>query len=61
MSNEVDVAIHFLECILGNKGEPTINAIADLYEIHNGNKKVILEHLQAIYNIIGHAIQEIEK
>lgn len=60
MSNEVDVAINFLISILNNQDNYTPEGISELYEIRNGNKKVILEHLQAIYNIVGRAIRELE-
>ena len=56
-----NVSIHFLRLILMNGGEYTSDGLSDLYEIENGNKKVILEHLKAIYSIIGQGIQEIEK
>ena len=55
------MAIHFLRLILKNDGEYTSEGLSELYEVENGNKKVILEHLKAIYNIIGRGIQEIEK
>lgn len=60
MSNELKTSINLLCYILGGNHEPTIDAIADLYEIQNGNKKIILEHLKAIYKIFGKAIEELE-
>ena len=60
MSNELKTSINLLCYILGGNQEPTINAIADLYEIQNGNKKIILKHLKAIHKIFGKAIDELE-
>lgn len=57
---ELSVAIHFLELILGNNGNATIDGLADLYKIKSGNKKVILEHLKAINSIINDAIDYLE-
>lgn len=58
MSDYVKTAIGFIELIIGN--EPTPLGISELFEIHNGNKKVILEHLKAINNILSKAIEELE-
>lgn len=60
MSNELKTAINLLCYILGGNHEPTIDSIADLYEIQNGNKKIILEHLKAIHKIFGKAIDDLE-
>lgn len=51
----VELAINFVTSILSqNYNIESINA---LYEIKNGNKDVILEHLVAINKIIGEAIK----
>lgn len=60
MTDEVKVALHFLELILNNNGEMTSNGLTDLFEIKQGNKKVILQHLKAINSIISKAINDIE-
>ncbi len=61
MTNEyVNIAIHFLDCILNNNGDITAEGISDLLEIHNRNKDVILAHLKAIESIISKAIEELE-
>lgn len=60
MSNELKTSINLLCNILGGNQEPTIYALADLYEIQNGNKKILLEHLKAIHKIFGRAIEELE-
>lgn len=59
MSDYVKVSIGFIENIIGN--EPTAEGISELFEIHRGNKKVILEHLKAINSIITKAIEELER
>lgn len=60
MSDELKVSIHFLELILSNGGEVTAQGLSELYEVQQGNKKLILEHLKAINSIIGKAIKELE-
>ncbi len=59
MSDYVKTAIGFIELIIGN--EPTAEGLSELFEIHQGNKKVILEHLKAINTIISKAIKELEE
>ena len=59
MSREVEVSIHFLELILGYQDAPA-EALYDLFEIKNGNKKVILEHLKTINKITMKAIKDLE-
>ena len=58
MSDYVKTAIGFIQLIIGN--EPTAEGIYELFEINNGNKKVILEHLKAINSIVSKAIEELE-
>lgn len=57
--NELSVAISLLEKILGNE-DTTAEALSELYEIKQGNKKVILEHLKAIVSIFSKAIDYLE-
>lgn len=61
MSDDLQLSIYFLECILQNNENFTVRGLSDLYEIKNGNKKVILEHLKAVSNIINRAIKELEE
>ena len=58
MSDYVKTAIGFIKLIIGN--EPTAEGIYELFEINNGNKKVILGHLKAINSIVSKAIEELE-
>lgn len=51
----VEVATNFVVSILNkNQNADSLNAI---YEIKHGNKEVLLDHLKAIHNIIGDAIE----
>lgn len=52
----IKVANNFVISILGY-GEPNAKRLAELYEIKDGNKKLLLEHLRAINSIIGKAIK----
>lgn len=52
----VKVATNFVLAIL-NYGEPTSEALIEIYKINSGNKKVLLEHLKAINSITGKAIK----
>lgn len=61
MSNELQISIHFLELILQNGENCTAQGLSELFEIKNGNKKIILEHLKAVSNIINRAIKELEE
>lgn len=61
MSNELQIAIHFLDLILGNNGDATAAGVSELFEIHAGNKKVIKKHLKAITNIMNRALEELEE
>lgn len=60
MSDYVKVSVDMLKKILNSYEEPTADTIYELYEISNGNKEVILEHLKAISNIFIKAIEELE-
>ena len=61
MSKDLQIAIHFLDLILANGGEMTPAAVAELFEIHTGNKKVIKKHLKAIINIMKRAVKDLEE
>ena len=52
----VQTAFGFVRAIL-SYGEPSVEALAELLEIKSGNKKILLEHLKAINNIISDAIK----
>lgn len=41
-------------------GIPTIDVINSIYEIQNGNKEELKEHIKAIKNIIDKALNDIE-
>lgn len=58
MNNYVEVSKRFVITILNqNINIESVNAI---YEINNGNTKLLLEHLKAITNIMNKAINELE-
>lgn len=61
MSEYVKIAISFIIKILQNSDNPTSEALYELYEIQNGNKKVIIEHIKAIRNIMDKALEELER
>lgn len=60
MSKELEASKRMVELILKNEGFPTADGIYDLFEIHNGNKKVLFEHIRAINKITGIALKEME-
>ena len=54
----IEVATNFIVSILKqNLNADSLNAI---YEIKQGNKEMLLEHLKAIDSIVGNAIEIIE-
>ncbi len=58
MNNYVEVSKRFVITILNqNINIESVNAI---YEINNGNTKLLLEHLKAITSIMNKAINELE-
>ena len=61
MSEYVKIAISFIIKILQNNGNLTSEALYDLLEIQSGNKKVIIEHIKAIRNIMNKALEELEQ
>lgn len=60
MNEYVKIAISFIIKILQNNDNPTSDAIYDLLEVQSGNKKVIIEHIKAIRNIMDKALEELE-
>lgn len=60
MSEYVKIAISFIIKILQNNDNPTSESIYDLLEVQSGNKKVIIEHIKAIRNIMDKALEELE-
>lgn len=54
----VEAATNFVISILNQN--INIDSISEIYEIRKGNKETLLEHLKAIHNIIGEAIEIIE-
>lgn len=61
MSEYVKTAISFIIKILQNNDNPVSEALYELYEIQNGNKKIIIEHIKAIRNIMNKALEELEQ
>lgn len=55
----ISTAYSFVISIL-SYGDPKMENISELFEIRNGNKKVLLEHLKAINSITGKAIKLLE-
>lgn len=52
----VKVATNFIIAILSCR-EIKTDGLSDLYNINSGDKKVLLEHLKAVNNITGKAIE----
>lgn len=42
-------------------GIPTIDVVNSIYEIKNGNKGELKEHIKSIKNIMSKALEELEK
>jgi len=59
MKKESELAKSFVISILSQN--PTVYGLSDVYEINGGNKKMLLEHLKAIANIMNKAIEELKK
>lgn len=59
MSEYVKTALNFIEAILNHNLTP--DGAYDLFEIHHGNKEIILGHLRAINSITEKAIKELEE
>lgn len=60
MSEYVKTAISLVIKILQNNDNPTSEALYDLFEIQRGNKKIIIEHIKAIKDIMNKALEELE-
>jgi len=60
MSEYVKTAISLIIRILQNNDNPTSEGLYDLFEIQRGNKKIIIEHIKAIRNIMNKALEELE-
>lgn len=60
MSNYVEMAKKFVCTILTNRTEPTVDGLAEIFEIRSGNKEILISHLKAITSIMNKAIQELE-
>ena len=45
---------------LNQNGDFTPEGLFTIYEIHNGNDEILLEHVKALKNIFEKAIEEIE-
>lgn len=61
MSKELKVATDMICKILSNYNEPTFEGFREIYDIRKGDKELLLNHLRAIYNIFGKAIEQLEK
>lgn len=55
------IAKKFIITILSNDGNATMEGLNDMYEIQNGNKDVLIEHIKAIRNIMNKALEELGK
>ena len=55
----LNASYNFVIAIL-SFGEPTVDAMYDLFELRIGNKELLLDHLNAISSIMGKAIKILE-
>jgi hypothetical protein len=60
MSEYVKTAISLVIKILQNNDNPTNEGLHEIFEIQRGNKKIIIEHIKAIRDIMGKALKELE-
>ena len=60
MSEYVKTAISLVIKILQNNDNPTNEGLHEIFEIKRGNKKIIIEHIKAIRDIMGKALKELE-
>ena len=60
MNEYVKTAISLITKILQNNDNPTSEGLHEIFEIQNGNKKIIIEHIKAIKNIMSKALEELE-
>ena len=59
MSREVVISKNVIIAYLGNYIKP--DNVYAMYEIKNGNKELLYEHINALYNIFGKAKDDLEK
>ena len=52
MSEYVKIAISLVIKILQNNDNPTNEGLHEIFEIQRGNKKIIIEHIKAIRDIM---------
>lgn len=60
MSNTVKLAKSFVINILANQGNPTSEALYDIYWIRSDDKELLIKHIKAIRNIMDKALKELE-
>lgn len=60
MSEYVKTAISLVIKILQNNDNPTNEGLHEIFEIQRGNKKIIIEHIKAIRDIMDKALKELE-
>ena len=60
MSEYVKIAISLVIKILQNNDNPTNEGLHEIFEIQRGNKKIIIEHMKAIRDIMDKALKELE-
>lgn len=60
MSEYVKTAISLVIKILQNNDNPTSEGLHEIFEIQRGNKKIIVEHIKAIRDIMDKALEELE-
>ena len=60
MGGNTEIAKAIINAYIGNNGDFSAEGLFTLYEIQNGNKELLLEHVKALKNIFEKAIEEIE-
>lgn len=60
MSEYVKIAISLVIKILQNNDNPTNEGLHEIFEIQRGNKKIIIEDIKAIRDIMDKALKELE-
>ena len=58
MNNYIEISKKFVCSILN--ANPTAEGMADIFEISQGDTKLLLKHLKAITSIMNKAINELE-
>lgn len=59
MNKYIEISKMFVFSILN--ANPTTDGIADIFEINQGDTKLLLKHLKAITSIMNKAIKELER